>query len=339
MRLRSSDLLVFILVALSLTGLQSIAGAEELMFFADDHYKILGEPVLYASVVNPAVSVEPGENCGLKVILANVGRVEELMPINGNGSKSDIALEMEEEQNCVDAQNITARLYGDEGINVAPGYCHINSLPSGSVMPMDFGLHIDSGASGWHDLILNLDYEHQVDVSVFDGLASPLYQQDNSSQVLRILVEGPESPLSILRVKSDLIPGRMGGITAIVKNSGRDTLRDCTLRLIAVPPFHPAEDGSRLGDLMPGNMAVARFPLEVGTDAGLQEYRLVCEVLHMDGTEMISFPVAVKKGSDPGRIFFQIMMVCLIAAGFTGMILIFKSRRTRGLRRRGLWRR
>ena len=97
---------IFCLLAM----LCSDASAEDLIFFADDHYKALGAPVINASVVNPAL--EEGDSV-LRIALANDGRLEELMPINASGSEADLQREMEEEQKCADALNLRATLSGD----------------------------------------------------------------------------------------------------------------------------------------------------------------------------------------------------------------------------------
>lgn len=311
-------------------------GAEELMFFADDHYKVLGKPELQASAINP--SIEPGKSAVLRVVLANDGKIAELVAINGNGSDEDIAKEMEEEQHSVDAQNITARLSGDEHISILSGPFHIDSLPAGSVAKMDFEISADGEASGWHDLLLGVDYEYQMDVSVFEGVASPLYQTDNASQVLRVAVQGLGGPIRILGVSSDLSPGRMGRINAIIKNSEKEALRNCTLRLIAVPPLHSVEKDCFIGDLMPGEVAVAEFPVEAEQGAGLQEYRLACEVLHEEGTAMIAFPVALEKGSATGYAQLIIMLTALVVIVSAGLFLAVRNRRSKTLRKRRLWR-
>ncbi len=334
--MRPSFLLCFccILAMLSL----SCAGGEELIFFADDHYKVLGGPELQASAINPMI--EPGGSSVLRIALANNGRIEELIPISGNGSQADIAQEMEEEQRSVDALNITARLLGDEDISVTSGPYHIDSLPTGSVAQMEFNISAAEAISGWHDLLLNIDYEHQMDTSVFEGVASPLYQPDNTSQVLRVMVQGSEGPVRILGVKSDISQGRMGNILAVVKNSGKDALRNCTLRLIAAPPFHPSKKGYYMGDLMPGEVAVAKLQVEADAGSDLQEYRLACEVLHEDGIAMITFPVTMEKGSGPGYIQLLIMptVLALVIAASAGFILVVRNRRTKTLRKRRLWR-
>ncbi len=325
--MRSLILLIAILAAFTPIG------AEELIFFADDHYKVLGGPELQASAINPMI--EPGRSSVLRIALANNGRIEELIPISGNGSQADIAQEMEEEQRSVDALNITARLLGDEDISVTSGPYHIDSLPTGSVAQMEFNISAAEATSGWHDLLLSIDYEHQMDTSVSEGVASPLYLPDNISQVLRVMVQGSVGSIRILGIKSDISPGKSGIIWAVVKNSGKDALKNCTLRLLAVPPFRPAEKGYNLGDIMPGAVAVAEFPVDVDGDAGLQEYRLACEVLHEEGKDVLTFPVALEKGSGTG--YLPLIMILVIIAVVAAYLAV-RNRQTRTFRRRKLWR-
>ncbi len=330
-----------IIIAFSIIIAFAPAAADELIFFADDHYKVLGEPQLRASALNPVI--EPGKNATISVMLANSGRVEELIPISGNGSEADIFLEIEEEQNCVDAQNITVRLFGDEYISVTSPPCLIDSLPSGSVARMEFDLSADEAdAAGRHDLLLSLDYEHQMDVSVLDGIASPLYMADNASQMLGVMVRGPGAPIEILRVKSEMPQGGSGLIEAAVKNSGAEVLRNCTLRLIALPPLRSAGGNCNLGSLMPGEVALAKFPVEVNGAAdgekANQEYSLACEATHEGGKNVISFPVTLEKGSVLRSTHLLLIVSALAAAAFGAVILFVRSRRTRTLRGRRLWR-
>lgn len=61
-------ILLIISILLLIAG---IGQSDDLLFFADDHYKSLGQPSLVATVVNPALL--PGE-CVLEIDLANTGR-------------------------------------------------------------------------------------------------------------------------------------------------------------------------------------------------------------------------------------------------------------------------
>lgn len=313
----------------------SCAVGDELIFFADDHYKALGGPELRASAINPVI--EPGGSSVLRIALANNGRIEELIPISGNGSQADIEQEMEEEQRSVDALNITARLLGDDDISVTSGPYRIDSLPAGSVAQMEFDISAAEATSEWHDLLLSIDYEHQMDTSVFEGVTSPLYLPDNVSQVLRVMVQGSTESVRILGIKSDLSQGKSGIIRVVVKNSGRDDLRNCTFRLLAAPPFHPADKGYKLGDFMSGAVAVVEFPVDVDADAALQEYHLACEVLHADGKAVLTFPVALKGAAGPGYLYLPLLVIFAIIA-VVAAILVVRNRHIGTLRRRRLWR-
>ena len=124
--------------------------AEDLIFFADDHYKALGQPLLKASVTNP--SLFPGGLRILRINLANFGQLEELIPINGNGSKDDINREMEEEMHSIDALNIKADLQGKGALNVTTEPKLIASLPSGAVVELQFNMTVGKAANGWYEL-------------------------------------------------------------------------------------------------------------------------------------------------------------------------------------------
>ena len=116
--------IISILLLLAGTG-----QAEDLIFFADDHYKSLGRPQLKASVANPVLV--PGD-CILRINLANVGELEELMPINESGSNEDISLEMKAEMQSIDALNINAALAGAGPIKVTTGPQHIKRIQESS---------------------------------------------------------------------------------------------------------------------------------------------------------------------------------------------------------------
>ena len=90
-------ILLIISILLLIAG---IGQSDDLLFFADDHYKSLGQPSLVATVVNPALL--PGE-CVLEIDLANTGELEELILINQSGSEEDILQEMNEELKSSDA--------------------------------------------------------------------------------------------------------------------------------------------------------------------------------------------------------------------------------------------
>jgi hypothetical protein len=269
--------------------------AEDLIFFADDHYKALGEPVLNASVVNP--SLLPGDSI-LRINLANVGQLEELIPISSNGSKDDIHQEMVEEMHVIDALNIKAGLEGTTGLNVTAGPKLIESLPSGAVVELEFNVTVERGANGWYELPLRLDYERSADVSVSEGVVSPLYLPKNSSILLKIFVAGTSDPLRIVGTKSELFNGANGDLIAVIKNECPDTLHNCSTRLIAAPPFHAERGESFLGDLPPGALGTACFFVRVDGNATPQDYQLGCIVDCLERKTVVAMPLAVIDAED-----------------------------------------
>jgi hypothetical protein len=269
--------------------------AEDLIFFADDHYKALGQPLLNASVVNP--SLLPGDSV-LKINLANYGQLEELIPINGNGSKDDIHREMEEEMHSIDALSIKADLQGTKDLNVTTGPKLIASLPSGAVVELQFNVTVETGANGWYDLPLRLDYEHTADVSVSEGVVSPLYLPENISIRIRIFVSGASDPLRVVGTKSELSSGANGDLIAVIKNNCPDTLHNCSSRLITAPPFFAESGDSFLGDLSPGALGTASFIVRVDDDATLQDYQLGCTVNCSERRTVVALPIALTKAEN-----------------------------------------
>jgi hypothetical protein len=253
--------------------------AEDLIFFADDHYKSLGRPELTASVANPALV--PGDSI-LRINLANLGELEELMPINESGSNEDILLEMKAEMQSSDALNINADLTGEGPIKVKTGpqhiKQHIKNLPPGAAAVLQFNITAQKNASGWYALPLRVDYERQVDVSVKSGEVFPLYEAERQNLTVQVFVAGNNELLRISGTKSELYAGGSGNLRAAISNHGAILLHNCSAKLLAAPPFYVESPAVELGDLAPGSLAVIAFTVRVDGNAGLQDYQLGCEI-------------------------------------------------------------
>jgi len=309
-------LLLCVLATLVATGC-----AEELMFFADDHYKAAGEPLLKASAVNPVL--EHGTNSTLRITLENAGLIQELIP-NKAGDAGEISGEAREELHSVDAVNITAKLSGNGPVVVTTGSHSLASLPTGDVAQLDFNVTTGGEADGWYSLLLETEYEHQMDVRVSNGSSSSLYRPTNSSQKISVLVQGPDRSLKVEGVVSDLYPGDNGTILAVIKNNGLDVAGNCTARLMAVPPFGSSSERYGLGDLQPGQAVVARLSAKVDGNAAVREYRLACEIVHDNQTVMVSLPVLLKKSPDSLSGNFVIAIPILALVG--GIVLLWLER-------------
>ncbi len=99
-----------------------------------------------------------------------------------------------------------------------------------------------------------------------------------------------ESPASGLR------PGETGIVTVTYRNVGGATAYDAVSRLSAVDPFTSNDDTAYLGDIAPGESAVAKYEVIVDKDATIKTYGLDSEVRYKDAlsNSLISDPVKVQ---------------------------------------------
>ncbi len=284
--------LVILILAPSLASSVEAAPYPGEIQFAGDHYKVEGGPKIDVSVVNPVFA--PGTQSTLRLILANDGAVEALLPgVVPPGSEEDAALEMVAEFGCLDASNLRADLRSDGPVEVLSGPVHLDVLGPGETAVIEFDLGIEDGAEGPILLSLDLEYEQQIDVSFSGGTPSPLYLPLTLQLDLIVSVEGKPPALELMGALSRLSPGEEGSVTLIVGNAGESDAANCTARLVATSPFTPLAGRSHLGDIPPGGVAVARFGLLVGESARAQEYRVGCEISHDGGVEPLSVPLTV----------------------------------------------
>lgn len=329
-------LLAFLLLALLAASLAEAASASGEIQFAGDHYKVEGGPRIDVSVVNPVFA--PGNDGTLKLILANDGVVERLVPgVIPSGSEEEAAQEMLAEFGCLHASNLKADLRSDGSIGVLSGPVHLDVLGPGKTTVLEFDLRIEDGAEGPIPLSLDLEYEHQIDVSFSGGTASPLYLPSSLSLDLILSVEGDPPAIELMGARSDLSPGEEGTISIIVGNAGERAALNCTARLVAAPPFIPMANLSGLGDIPPEGVAVARFDVLVEGSAQAQEYRIGCEISHDGGVASLSVPLAVVS-PEGARLLRAPFFAVLLGAAALAVFWLVRERRNRSLRRRGpLW--
>ena len=306
--------------------------AEDLIFFADDHYKSFGGPELTASVGNPALV--PGD-CILRINLANVGELEELMPINESGSNEDMLLEMKAEMHSSDALNINAALAGAGPIKVTTGQQQIKILPAGAQALLQFNITAQKNASGWHALPLSVDYERQVDVSVKSGEVFPLYEVERQNLAVQVFMAGNNELLRISGIKSELYAGGSESLRMAISNDGVIVLHNCSARLLAAPPFYVESPATVLGDLAPGSLAVIAFTVRVDGNAGLQDYQLGCEIDCQEKSIIVPLQISISRAGVLGN-FARPVLGGLAIAGLAAF-MIWKKR-DQLFRRKRRWR-
>jgi len=82
-----------------------------------------------------------------------------------------------------------------------------------------------------------------------------------------------------------LRPGKKNSIEVTYRNDGSVPVYGAEVRISAVDPFTSADDLSYLGDIMPGESAVARFGITVAETADTKIYGLDSEVKYRDALD------------------------------------------------------
>jgi len=303
-----------------------IGQSEDLLFFADDHYKSLGQPNLVATVANPVL--QTGE-CVLKIDLANIGELEELMLINESGSEEDMLQEMSEEMKSGDAENINAGLQGSGPIAVTSGRQHLDRLPAGEKASVYFGVSSEENASGWHELALDVAYERQADVSAKNKEVFPLFEAERQNLTVKVFVAGEGEPLKISGCSCKLHPGTTESLRLAVINDGSAAFHNCSARLLAAPPFHPKGSQAALGDLSPGSIAVAYFEVNVDPGAAIEDYQLGCEIVCREKSTVIPLAVTIS----PAGILDSWTIPALAVLAISSLAAVMAAKRFNLLRR------
>jgi hypothetical protein len=316
---------ISILLLLAGTGL-----AEDLIFFADDHYKSLGRPELTASVANSVL--EPGDSI-LRINLANAGELEELIPINESGSNEDILLEMITETKGCDALNINAVLGRERTMKVTKGPQHIKVLPAGAAAMLQFNITAQNNASGWYALPLCVDYERQVDVSVKSGEVFPLYEAERQNLTVQVFVAGNNETLRISGINSALYAGGSERLRMAISNDGATKLHNCSAKLLAAPPFYVESPAILLGDLGPGSLYVIEFQVRVDGNASLQDYQMGCEIDCQEKSIIVPLQISLSRAGFLGNIARPVLGGLAIA-GLAAFLIWKKGNRLFSRKRR-----
>lgn len=310
--------------------LLSAAQAEDIMFFADDYYKSLGQPLLAASAANP--SLLPGESI-LYINLANLGHLEELMPIDQNGPDGDIMAEMKEEMKGGQAMAVSAALKGSGPIQVTSGPVMVEDIAPGERALLNYTVDVMNNGTGWSKLILDLSYQRQADVSVKNGEVYPLYEAAKDNLSLEVFLSGEGETLRILgsSLSSSLFSGQK--LRAVISNDGPEDLYNCSARLLTAPPFRSTGPDTALGDMPVGSLALANFDLQIDRGAKRQDYQMGCQICCRERCSSLPMTVSLVPGLWEGKGLPALAILGL--AGLGAIILKKTDLLRRDKRRRG----
>lgn len=313
-------------VLLLLSGAQ----AEDIMFFADDYYKSLGRPILAASAASP--SLPPGESI-LYINLANMGRLEELLPIDQNGPPRDILAEMKEEMKGGHALDISAALMGSGPIQVVSGPVMVDLIAPGERALLNYTVNVMENGSGWSRLTLDISYQQQADVSVKNGEIYPLYEAARDNLSLEVFLSGEGDMLRVLgsSLSSSLLSGEK--LRAVISNDGPEDLYNCSARLLTAPPFSATGPEISLGDLPAGSLGLADFNLQIDGEAKRQDYQMGCQICCQERCSSLPMTVSLPPTLLQGKSLPALAILGL--AGLGAIVLKKTDLLRRDKRRRG----
>lgn len=96
---------------------------------------------------------------------------------------------------------------------------------------------------------------------------------------------GSDTDFTVTSENSALTPGQKGIVQVTYRNDGSAPVYGAEVRISAVDPFTSADDLAFLGDLQPGESAVARFGLAVAETADTKIYGLDSEIKYRDALD------------------------------------------------------
>lgn len=82
-----------------------------------------------------------------------------------------------------------------------------------------------------------------------------------------------------------------------VENIGQDRVSNCSASLVPVAPFQVTGPDASLGDLDPGEIAVASFQVDVDGDAGPEEYQLGLGLRSEKMDLVVPFELSLKRSN------------------------------------------
>ncbi|AKB74414.1 putative carboxyl-terminal-processing protease, deltaproteobacterial [Methanosarcina lacustris Z-7289] len=278
----------------------------------DNFYTVYGGPDIEATLLGDN-EYSRGDTFTLNLGLMNKGVISGFESEKEADTTVDTVLQRSEmgyETQAVTAVGVLATLKSDSPyISVKSGSQEAGTLEQGkqSVIPSKFVIEISENApAGTYPLNLEFSYKYQNNVQVsgdnYDTSTGLVSNQgvgiwyENVTQNQTIIVQVKKEPyFEVTNVTGDLYPGKNGNLQVTYKNTGEEPAKDATVRLSASDPFSTTDDQAFLGNLKPGESAVAIFDMDVDDTATSKPYSLTSEVLYKDteGHNQISDSVKI----------------------------------------------
>jgi len=186
----------------------------------------------------------------------------------------------------LDGAKATVHIIQDTASPVSPvdSSVYVGDFPAGGTVSCQYKVAVASDA---------INKTYPVDVEV-------VYQNDegdfvNSTTQTVGLDVGDKVDFAILSPPIQVSPGSRQTIQVEYKNTGDSMIKSAEARISIVDPFTSSSDIAYLGDLAPGQTAVASYQISVASDATIKEYGLDSEIRYNDAIDdtYVSDPMKV----------------------------------------------
>jgi hypothetical protein len=133
---------------------------------------------------------------------------------------------------------------------------------------------------------------------------------------------------------SVIYPGKTGIVRVTYKNTGNSTVYNAQARISVIDPFSSDDDTAYLGELKPGQSAVALFSVQTDAGATIKTYSSASEVQYTDSGNTAftsdNIPVLIDVQPAPGILPVIVVLLILVVAG--GAYLWYRRKKAAGLK-------
>jgi hypothetical protein len=145
---------------------------------------------------------------------------------------------------------------------------------------------------------------------------------------------GGKVDFMVISLPAEMNPGNKNIISVEYKNTGETTIYSAQSRISAVDPFTSNDDIAYLGDLKPGESAVASYEVSVDRSATIKEYGLDSEIRYRDALDNTyisdTMKVKINVNSPAGltAVLSNPVNLSIIVAAIIGIIyLVYRYRK------------
>jgi hypothetical protein len=199
---------------------------------------------------------------------------------------------------------------------------YIGDFPSGSTVEARYKVAISSDAER---------QSYPVDVVVvYENMEGDLVTSRTSTIGIPV---GGKVDFAVVSPPAEMNPGDKKIITVEYKNTGETKVYSARGRINPVDPFTSNDDIAYLGDIDPGDSAVASYEMSVDHSATIKEYGLDAEIRYMDAldttyvSDVLKVQINVNSPTGINALLSNPGYILIIVVGIIGIAFLIRNYR------------